>query len=154
MNRQEFSTGKLHATRVLNELCSLRHFEALCDGIVRLTDGSVKISKAVLASGCPYFRLVCMPLAVCWWDTLQHSDDRNRAVHQRHVYIPCHESSQFYSDFMLYTESCMSLRKGLSKGTTAQLSPRWTSPVPPLSSSWTSSTQGRLLLTMIILRKS
>lgn len=62
MNRQEFSTGKLHATRVLSELCSLRHFEALCDGTVKLTDGSVKISKAVLASGCPYFRFVLIYL--------------------------------------------------------------------------------------------
>lgn len=58
MSRQEFSTGRLHATRVLKELTSLRHFEALCDGLVRLSDGSVKVSKAVLAAGCPYFRYV------------------------------------------------------------------------------------------------
>lgn len=63
MNRQEFSTGKLHASRVLNELCSLRYLEALCDGLVKLSDGSVKVSKAVLASGCPYFR--CVSVSVC-----------------------------------------------------------------------------------------
>uniref|UniRef100_A0A0P4WEU7 Kelch-like protein diablo n=2 Tax=Scylla olivacea TaxID=85551 RepID=A0A0P4WEU7_SCYOL len=58
MNRQEFSTGRLHASRVLQELCSLRHLESLCDGLVRLSDGSVKVNKAVLASGCPYFRVL------------------------------------------------------------------------------------------------
>ncbi|KAG0729330.1 Gigaxonin [Chionoecetes opilio] len=58
MDRQEFSKGKLHAFRVLRELCSVRQLGGLCDGLVRLSDGAVKVSKAVLAAGCPYFRVL------------------------------------------------------------------------------------------------
>ncbi|KAG7159515.1 Gigaxonin-like [Homarus americanus] len=58
MDRQEFSSGSLHASRVLKELSLFRHFTALCDGTVKLTDGTVKISKALLAAGCPYFKVL------------------------------------------------------------------------------------------------
>lgn len=57
MNRQEYSTGSLHASRILGGLASLRRLEVLCDGNVKLVDGSVKVSRALLAAGCPYFRL-------------------------------------------------------------------------------------------------
>ncbi|XP_069181358.1 gigaxonin isoform X2 [Procambarus clarkii] len=58
MNRQEYTTGTLHASRVLKELSTFRHFAALCDGTVKLSDGTVKVSKALLASGCPYFKVL------------------------------------------------------------------------------------------------
>ncbi|KAK8720664.1 hypothetical protein OTU49_013175 [Cherax quadricarinatus] len=58
MNRQEYTTGTLHASRVLKELSTFRHFAALCDGTVKLSDGTVKVSKALLAAGCPYFKIL------------------------------------------------------------------------------------------------
>ncbi|XP_037785922.1 gigaxonin-like [Penaeus monodon] len=58
MNRQEYSTGSLHASRILGGLASLRRLEVLCDGNVKLLDGSIKVSRALLAAGCPYFRVL------------------------------------------------------------------------------------------------
>ncbi|XP_064115334.1 gigaxonin-like isoform X2 [Macrobrachium nipponense] len=56
MSRQEYSTSGLHATRILKELSSLRKLEVLCDGSVKLLDGNMKVSRAILAAGCPYFK--------------------------------------------------------------------------------------------------
>lgn len=58
MNRQEYTAGGLHASRILTELSSLRKLNALCDGSVKLIDGSVKVSRALLAAGCPYFKVL------------------------------------------------------------------------------------------------
>ncbi|KAK4303921.1 hypothetical protein Pmani_024095 [Petrolisthes manimaculis] len=55
-DRLELTSGVLHASRIVKELSNVRHMEALCDGTIRLLDGTVRVSKALLAAGCPYFR--------------------------------------------------------------------------------------------------
>ncbi|CAL4157408.1 unnamed protein product [Meganyctiphanes norvegica] len=56
MDRQTMIVGVVHSTRILNGLMEVRRFTSLCDGTVNLTDGTVKVSRALLAAGCPYFR--------------------------------------------------------------------------------------------------
>ncbi|XP_068238775.1 gigaxonin-like [Palaemon carinicauda] len=56
MSQQEYSTSGLHASRILKELSTLRKMEFLCDGSIKLLNGSVKVSRAILAAGCPYFK--------------------------------------------------------------------------------------------------
>lgn len=56
MDRRTMRVGVVHSTRLLNGLTEVRRFASLCDGTVNLTDGCVKVSRVLLAAGCPYFR--------------------------------------------------------------------------------------------------